>query len=60
MSSSMGSRLKVETLGAVEIRGRSSHIEIRNSVIGMDSASGDSRAVNQDVPITNRSTSMTT
>ena len=26
--------------GAIEIRGRSSDIEIRNSVIGLDSASG--------------------
>jgi hypothetical protein len=38
--------------GAVEIRGRSSDIEIRNSVIGMDSASGI-RAYSMDVPITN-------
>jgi hypothetical protein len=37
-------------LGAVDIRGGSSHIEIRNSVIGLDSASGI-RAQSFNVPI---------
>jgi hypothetical protein len=39
-------------LGAIDIRGSSSHIEIRNSVLGMDSASGI-RAQSFTVPITN-------
>jgi hypothetical protein len=38
------------SLGAIEIRGASAHIEIRNSIIGMDSASGI-RAASFSTPI---------
>lgn len=46
-----GLRVEGGDLGAIDIRGNSSHIEIRNSVVGVDSASGI-RAQSFAAPIT--------